>query len=84
MLYFTLPQQLLSIPTFSSAFYYYYYFFGLFCEVMFMMSLYTNNFSGCAAQGEGNTKTAKLSLMFMFSLSFFSRINKWSIMITNQ
>ena len=35
------------------------------------LSLYTSNFCGCAARSEGNTKTAKLSLMFMFSLSFF-------------
>ena len=34
---------------------------------MFMISLYTSNFCGCAARSEGNTKTAKL-IFFMFSL----------------
>ena len=68
-LYFALLQQPISIPTFSSAFLNYY--FRLFCEVMFMTSLYTYNFRGCAVLSEGNMKTAKLSLMLMFSLSFF-------------
>ena len=45
--------------------------------------------AGYAARSEGNAKTAKLRLIFMFSLSFFftctiSRIDTWPIMITNQ
>ena len=39
VLYFTLLQQPISMPTFSSAFLNFY--FGLYCEVMFMISLYT-------------------------------------------
>ena len=81
-LYFTLLQQPISIPTFSSPFLN--HCFGLACEVMFMISLYAYNFCGCAARSKGNTKTAKLSLMFMFSLYFFLKYIFPHQYITNQ
>ena len=72
-LYFTLLQQPISILlTFSSASFYYN--FCLFCEVTFMISLYTSDYCGCAARSESNTETAKLSLMVMLSLSLFCHV----------
>ena len=70
-LYFTYVNNQFPYYMFSSA-----CLWSVFCEVMFMVFLYAPNFCGTAVllEAEGNTKTAKLSLMFMFSLSFFSHV----------
>ena len=74
VIYFGTLFYFTSTPNFHTTYVFFCFFLLLFwsvLEVMFMISLYTSNFCGCAARRDGNTKTTKLSLMFMFSLSFF-------------
>ena len=78
-LYFTLLQQPIFIRcTFSSA-----YYFGLFCEVMFMISLYTSNFCGTDVQHENSKAefdvhvfTVSFFLMYIFLHQYMAHYNQ--------
>ena len=88
-LYFALLQQPISIPTFSSASFNYY--FGLFCEVMFMISQSIQfQFLWMRSSKRGQQENNKDEFdVYVFTVFFViscisSRINTWPIMITNQ
>ena len=91
VLYFTLLQQPISIPTFSSASFNYY--FGLFCEVMFMISQsiqFQFLWMCCSKRGQQENNKDEFDV-YVFTVFFFlmyifvnSHISTWPIMITIQ